>query len=340
MMGNPNKVNLVKNHARCWLLILLTFFTYSSNTFALNFNPTSVKGVAQAYGFILGQEYSLAHIAKEFPDLTSNVDLASAQFSATFPNIKTDLEVQLKKALGEKLFQDTATSLRKKLRDSLGQQQISREIAANFLEEVKRRSRGEIDSPVIEYLLAVKYATNPVGEFSDGFRQRYQTDGTGKSQGIKLALQLPRSWAAHEGERPHIVKKWQSENGSGLETMLLDIRDGQGYSPTKKEMQNVVSSGEIKTFIPDGSTYVDSGNFTLEQQTGYWIQIALPVERVGVKIYQDALMYQFFFKGKVIGVMCQAGGPDNDRPKVHEAFKRIRPLCLQVLNSLVLKQAY
>jgi hypothetical protein len=323
-----------------WFLILLALTVFPVTSFAINFNPTSVKGVAQAYGFVLGQEYSLSRIAKEFPELSGGVELALAQFGSTFPDIKTKLETQLKKAMGEKLFQKTATNLRTKLRETLGRQKITREIAAKFLEQVKGRSKGDIESPVIEYLLAVKYTANPVGEFADGFRQRYQTDGTGKSQDISINLQLPRSWAGKDGARPHIVQKWVSENGTGLEMIHLNVRDGQGYNPTKKEMEEFVRSGEVKDSVPDGSKYIDSGNFTLEKQTGYWLQMAMPLERAGMKMYQDVLMYQFFFRGKAIGIMCQAGGPENEKPKINEAFKRIRPLCQQVLNSLVLTQAY
>jgi len=324
---------------RCFfMLVLLAIFPATS--FAINYNPSSVKGIAQAYGFVLGQEYSLSRIESEFPELAMGVVLARSQFGGTFPDIQTKLETQLKNAMGEKFFQETDASLRTQLRETIGRQKITSDIAANFLQQVKARSKGEIESPVLEYLLAVKYADNPVAEYLDGFRQRYQTDGAGKSQGIKLVLQLPQSWAAKEGERPHIVKKWQSENGTGLEMMHLDIRDGPGYNPTKKEMQDMVTSGEVRDFVPDGATYVDSGNFDLEGQTGYWLQMTMPVERAGVKMYQEALMYQLFFQGKAIGIMCQAGGPVNEKPKTIDAFKRIRPLCQQVLNSLVLTQAY
>jgi hypothetical protein len=325
---------------RRWFFILWALAIFPVASFAINFNPTSVKGVAQAYGFVLGQEYSLSRIATEFPELLGSVELARARFSSTFPDIGTKLETQLKNAMGEKLFQETATNLRARIRETLGRQQFTREVVTNFLEQVKGRSKGEIESPVLEYLLAVKYMAHPVGEFADGFRQRYQTDGTGKSQGIKLSLQLPRSWAIEEGERPHIVKKWVSENGTGLEIILLDIRDGQGYNPTKEEIDEFVRSGEVKEVVPEGSTYVASGNFTLEKQTGYWVQMAMLKERAGMKGYIDALMYQFFFRGKAIGLMCQASGPVSEKSKVNETFKQIQPLCQQVLNSLVLSQMY
>jgi len=326
--------------AKLWQLILVTLVFYSSAALAINFNSTSIKGIAQAYGFVLGQEYSLWRIENELPEFTAGVALARAQFGSTFPNIKDKLETELKKAMGEKLFQETKTTLQIKIKSTLGRQTITKEIARNFLQQVKERSKGEIESPVLEYLLTVKYEVNPVGEFADRFRQHFSTDGTGKSQGLKVNLQLPRSWQGKDGERPHIVQKWVSENGTGLETILLDIRDSQGYEPTKKEMEEFVQSGEVKGTVPDGSTYIASGNFTIEKRNGYWVQMSMPLERAGMKMYQSALIYQFFFRGKAIGIMCQAGGPESEKIKIDDAFKRVQPLCQQVLNSIVLPQAY
>lgn len=303
-------------------------------------NQTTIKGISQAYGYVLGQEYSLARVATEFPDMTVNVELARSQFGSTFPNIKQKLESQLKEIFGQKGFEELAFTMQAKLQGTLSKQKITREIAAQFFDQVKGRSKGEIDSPVLEYLLYVNYMANPVSEFADGFRQRFQTDGTGKAQSIKLKLQLPRSWTAKAGERPHIVQKWTSLNGTGLEMIHLDIRDGEGYAPTKKEMEDFVKSGEVKEVIAEGATYVASGNFSLEKQNGYWVQMITPVERVGIKFYQEAVMYQLFFRGKAIGITCTVGGPDEERAKTSEAFKRLRPLCQQVVNSLVLLQAY
>lgn len=336
----PNHIIGALPCMRPWVLVILVLSFYSGASQAINFNPISVEGLAQAYGFALGQEYSLSRVEKEFPELTGGVELARAQFGTTFPDIKAKLEVQLKQAIGEKLFQETKATLQTKIKGTLGRRQLTKEIAGNYLQQVKGRSKGEIESPVLEYLLAVKYAVSPVGEFTDRFRQRYETDGTGKSQGLKVNLQLPRSWLGADGERPHIVQKWVSENGTGLETILLDIRDGQGYNPTKKDVEEFVRSGEVKDTIPNGSLYIASGNFTLEKQNGYWVQMSRNSERAGINLYQNVLMYHFFFRGKVIGVICQAGGPENEKSRIDEAFKRIQPLCQQVLNSVVLPQAY
>lgn len=328
-----------KKRVQIWVLTLI-LFAYPPAIFAINFNPASLKGMSQAYGFVLGQEYSLSRIEKEFPELTGGVELARAQFSSTFPDINNKLEKELIQALGESQFQEIAAKLRIRIEKSIAGQNFTNDIAINFLEQVKARSKGKIENPVLEYLLAVKYTSNPVGEFVDGFRQRYQMDGTGKSQGIKLALQLPLSWAAKEGERPHVVQKWQSENGTGMEMMSIEIHDAQGYNPTKKEMEEFVRSGEVKGVVPKGTIYIASGNFNLEMRTGYWIQATMQGDRAGFEYYQNYLMYQIFFRGKAIGLTCAAVGPESEKINVNAAFKKVRPLCQQVLNSLVLMQAY
>jgi hypothetical protein len=290
---------------------------------------------------VLGQEYSLVRIEKEYPDLAGRVILARHQFGAAFPNSQAKLEAQLKETFGDVKFRELAGSIQTKLRETLARQQLTHTMAVDFLDQVKGRSKGVIESPVLEYLLAVQYQNNPAREFADGFRQRYQTDGSGKSQGIKVNLQLPKSWLAKDGERPHIVQKWISLNSATFEMIQLIIQDGEGYNPTAQEMQQFVASGEVRSAVPDGATYVSSGNFSLEKQTGYWVVMTMPVERAGFTIYQESLMYQMYFHGKAIGILCSTGGPIGEpRQKISDAFKQMKPLCQQVLNSLVLPQAY
>ena len=321
-----------------WALLLLSFTPIFSS--AATSSAASIKEVAQAYGFVLGQEYTLDLVARQYPDMDLRVSLARSQFGAAFPNINSKLEAQLKEALGPKGFEELGKSIQSKIYETLSKQRLSRDDAVGFFEQIKARSKGDIESPVLESLLAVNYMRYPVGEFADGFRQRFQTDGSGKAQGIKLKLQLPKSWIAKDGERPHIVQKWSSRNSDAVQMIHLDIRDGEGYAPSKSDMEKFVKSGEVKDAVAEGATYVDSGNFTLEKQTGYWLQMNLSQERAGRKFYQEAVMYQLFFRGKGIGIMCAAISPDDEREKAGEAFKQMRPICQQVLNSLVLLQAY
>lgn len=321
------------------IFLLLSVFPLAA--YAVNLTSVSVKGISQAYGFLLGQEYALTRIKKDFPELVSEVTVAQLQFNAAFPEMKSKLEGNLVQALGKQASQDLLVNLQSQLQLMIAQQVITKEIATSFLSEVKSRSKGNIESPVIEYLLAVKYEKNPSKEFSDGYRQKYQTDGLGKSQGVIVSLELPRSWAAKEGKRPHIVQKWHSENGTGTEMIMLQVRDAEGITLTKKDIDVLLNSGELKKNIPDDATYINAGKFTIETLPGYWVHYAMSMERAETNVYLESLSYQFIYKGKMILLMCQAGGDAVlEKSKVKDSFQRIQPVCKQVLNSLVLPQLY
>lgn len=323
-----------------WLVFLFNLLSGTLNATELNYNKTSMKGLARAYGFILGQDFSLSRIRTKYPELAHNILLVNSEFNSSFPNIKSKLRNQLISAMKQKLFNKIDNNLKKQLQVNLGDQIITKEIAQIFLQQVKKRAEGNIESPTLEYLLLVKYLSFPVNEFLEGYRQTFKTEGHKKAQGLKLVLQAPKSWKAKEGNRPHIVQKWVSANGTGLEMMHLDIRDVEGYTPSNKEIESFVSSGEVKDSIPNGAKYINSGVFSLEKRKGYWVEMAMRQERAGFKLYNRSVMYQLFFRGKVIGFMCQASSPIDNQAVADETYKKIKPLCQQVLNSFVLLQAY
>jgi hypothetical protein len=273
-------------------------------TAALYHNQTSIKAISKAYGFILGQEFSLARVERTYPVATMQVELARVTFNSAFPDIKKKIEAELTAALTEPKFKELSTGMDNKIRPFLTKQQLTPQLAQQFLEQVTARAKGDkIEPDVLRYLLAIRYATNPVEEFGDGFRQRFRTDGTGKSQGIRLVLQLPRSWFAKDGERPHIVQKWTSEGGTGSSMIMLDIRDAQGYNPDRREMERFVKSGEVREAVPDGGTMHDAGTFTMEQRTGYWLDMSVKLERAGFRMYERSTMHQLFINGKSIGLL-------------------------------------
>jgi len=327
---------------RIIIIVIYLIVAFPNDSFPFFFSNKSIRGLTSAYGFILGQKYGLNRIETEFPDYLLNVELARASFQSDFPNIEKKLEGKLKDALGEKSFSELSESLKTQINELLGKNLFTREFILNFLERVKMGSSYEIESPIMEYLLAVNYENNPVGEFKDGFRQLYETSGEGKSQGIKLRLQLPKSWAMDEGNRPHIVQKWLSQNGTGLEMIHLDIRDNQGYTPTDEEVEDFFASGVLKDTLPLmlKGTYINSGLFSLEMRKGYWLEMSKINERLDNKFYVHLFMYQFFFREKAIMIMAQVMGSMEEKTKVDQSFERFRPLFKAVINSLVLLQAY
>lgn len=307
----------------------------------LTHSQSSVKAISKTYGFVLGQDSSLARVERTYPDAAIQIEMARLAFNSSFPDIKKKLEAELIAAIGAENLKKLRVEIDNKLRDMQAKQKVTPQIAQQFLEQVKARAKGdELEPDVLRYLLAVRYSENPVDEFSDRFRQRFRTDGSGKARGIRLVLQLPRSWLAAEGERPHIVQKWTSEGGTGNSIVMLDIRDAEGYNPSRSEMEQFVKSGEVREAVPEGGTMHDSGTVTLEKRTGYWIDMSVKLERAGVRMYQRGTMHQLFIKGKAVGLLCMSYSKQDEPQKADAAAKLIKPICQQVLNSLVLEQAY
>jgi len=323
-----------------FLIITSTLFIQTSRASEFQFSNTSAKGLMQAYGFILGQEYSLSNIDSDFPELAGGVALARAEFNSSFPSIKEKIREQFTAAIGQDSFDQIEQEIINQLHNTLGIQKLSREDAQNFLLIIRERADGEIETPVLEYILTILYLDSPANEFIDGYRQRFSSKDHPKALGIDLTLQVPRSWKGQEGERPHIVQKWKSQYGAGSQLIILDVRDTQGYTPTGADIKSSITSGEVKEFLPDGSEYVDAGLFSVEKSKGQWIEYTQREERVGVHLYQHILLNQVYFQGKAIGIMCSSVGLEEDRAKVDLGYRDLRPMCQQVLNSLVLLQAY
>ncbi|MEK7995377.1 MAG: hypothetical protein AAB403_16365 [Planctomycetota bacterium] len=308
---------------------------------ALNHNQNSVVALSKTYGFLFGQEYSLRRIEATYPDLRIQVQLARLEFDTTFPGVKENLEAELTSAIGSTNFDKVRAQTESGVRGLLDQQAMTPTLAQQFVGQVRARAKGnEMEAEVLNYLLAVQYAQDPVGEFLAGFRQRFRTDGTGKSQGVRLNLQVPRSWVAQEGERPHIVRKWASEGGTGLSYIMLDIRDAQGYSPTAREIEQFVRSGEAREMFSEFGQVLDIGSFSVEGRTGYWSELAMTQERAGFRLYLRGLMYQLFLSGRAIGIICMAGAKEGENQKADTAALLVKPVCQQVINSLVLEQVY
>lgn len=305
----------------------------------VNHNAKSARGLAKTYGFLIGQQMTLEDIERRHPELKSEALVARLTFEAAFPRLLPNLEAELRSIFGA----DKLRGLRDQMLGQLEaiRQPVDSKRGSEFLKQVHGRAKGEgIEPEILAYLLAIRYARQPVGEFTDGFRQRFQTDGIGKAQGLRLTLQLPRSWQAQEGERPHVVKKWMSEAGTGLSMITLDIRDTGGVTLTAADIADLVKSGEIRQMFSSIGTVSDASSFSIERQPGIFIRLSLPQERLGLRLFSEGAVYQVFFRGKAVGITCMASRPEPDRVGAADAWKRLDPLCRQIANSLVLSQVY
>lgn len=87
-----------------------------------------------------------------------------------------------------------------------------------------------------------------IGIFTTSIAQewtKFVTDGTGKSEGLKLATKFPSHWRRIDGTRPHIVKLFQFEDSSGQINAGIYIKKLQN-PPAETEIEYLYSLENIK----------------------------------------------------------------------------------------------
>lgn len=325
--------------------IILLLSAFALNAYAeIMLSNALAKDIGQAYGFYLGQNYSLSEISKKYPSLSGLALIAEKEFSATFKSSIEGMDALMAK-YAESEWKKIKKQLTNQIASSINIEKISEIQARQFVELVRKRAKGNIDSPVIETLLLFKfgYENNPEREFLDGYKYKYSTNGVGKAKGVAFSIESPKTWVAKEGNRPNIAQKFVSENGRGLELLLILIKEmplQPGEKITEKDISEILNPKDIQDFIPDGGVYLNSGKLTLENLPGFWVHFKMDGARVRNTVGMETIMYAIFYKNKMIqiqgGVMTSINGEPADRG----GLKKYEKLFDLMANSFVIFNMY
>lgn len=318
----------------------------ASNAFAeIKLSNALAKDIGRAYGFYLGQNYSLNEISKKFPSLSGLALIADKKFSATFNSSIEGMDaIMTKNAKAEWL--KIKSRITKQIADSININQITESQARKFVELVSQRAQGNIESPIIETFLLFKFGfqEHPEREFFDGYKYKYKTNGLGKAKGLAFSIEAPKTWTAQEGNRPNIVQKFVSENGRGLELLLVLIKEmplQPGEQITEKDILEILNPKDIKDVLPEGSIYLNSGKLTLENLPGYWVHFNISRSRVRDSVDMEIIMYTIFYKNKIIQIQGQVMTSMNGKKiERHGGFKKYEKLFDLMVNSFVLPEMY
>ncbi len=316
--------------------------------FRFGHSKGAMEGLGLAYAYLLRQDYTLKRIAKFYPSLQASVRNAELEFSLAYgTSIKDQLAEAITEEIGSEHFNRVAKIIDSSVGGQVSSTSISYQEAVNFIEEVKSRSRGNVDKKTLQYLVAAQYKGRPASEFSSKMLQKFNTHGHSKSLGLNLVLDLPVSWVAAESKYPEIVQKWQSMVGNGKQFIMLEILES-GAKVSKQELLESVNRVEIEKTVPPGVKFIEGGAQTIGSIPGYWADYSMEIEAAGMKIYQVGRVNTFFTSDKLFIILCmtmsdslnkeEAGG--DYKEEAHSDFTKIKALCPMVVNSVVLKDIY
>ena len=306
-----------------------------------------VRDIGQTYGFYIGQAFSLDAIEQQYPDVAPRARIAKLQFDASFGSSVTNMDAVMGRRGGE--WSRVKTELRDKIATTLGSQTLTSDSAKEFAEVVTKRAKGDIPSPVIETLLTFhpSYFSKPGSEFVDGFKTRFASDGSGKAKGIRFHLDHPKSWSSADGNRPNIVRKFVSQNGRGLEMIMVVVKSlplPPGQKPTDKEIEEMVEEvatpKELKEILPDGASFVAGGPLKLDGRPGFFQKYSLKQQRLDFTVSSLAISYTVYYQTSMIQIHCQVSSEAKDDQSLKQRFDKFEPLFKLVANSFVIESQW
>lgn len=319
--------------------LLGLIYPVTAEAYDLTINQRYVELLSKVYGYCLGQALTAERIQDEFPELDWPMKRATSLFhNGTRQACQETVEV-LQAALGEKFVTLRATT-GEQLNDLLISQPISRDQASQFVAEVERRAVWEIPSPFLEELLSVTYRDEPVAELLAGHAQSFSTLDHPKSLGIDATIELPLSWGAAEGKRPHIIQKWVSQVGFGMSSVMLVADEINGISITAPMLEQMVGIEDPLDFEGDGGFFRGASTFTHETLPAITYNYDMRVQRAEFTASTRLKMHQIFLQDRVVNLMCQTAGPSEQQAAINAEFEAMEPLCQLALNSLVLNDVY
>lgn len=296
--------------------------------------------LSKAFGFINGQKFNLNRIKQEYPDLSVNTQKAELEFQVSFGTSERNINSALQEILAER-YVAFMSNMKTQLETTLSSQPLNRELAVNFIAEVESRAKGNIPSPILETILTYQFKENPIREVLSGYSKIYRTKDHPKAKGTDFQIRYPTSWRKGEGERPNIIQKFISENGRGLEIILLMVKSiPREYQLTKKEFAGFFSDKELRGIAPNGARVISTKPIILDGQKGGMIIFDQTMQRLDVSLMVRSLYYITVHNNNMIFIQCMVSTPQGKESEMQERYNRIEPLFNWVGNSFILQEQY
>lgn len=298
------------------------------------------KQLAQAYGFVVGQGYSLNRIAAEYPDLAPSVRRATFEFSSTALGEGANaLEDALKGELGAE-WPATKAKLEEQFLGVVEKMGLTREVAEQGIEEIRQRAKGNMPESIRNTLLATcpAYVKSPGAELSAGWRQNFSTLKHPKSAGADITIGLPLSWRKRESTREGVVQVFRSGAGNGpiLVTIhcakALDDSDGDF---TADDMKELFTDAFIRESLVDGATLIEGRSMTIAGMTGAMSVFDLTQQELDIEMKSRFTTFSIAHKQHIVTISFQIMGNFLKGMTLDEAQKAYFPTYRTIMGTLV-----
>jgi hypothetical protein len=292
-----------------------------------------------ALGFFYGQEITLDQIRTNLPSLRTDVALSQSQFNAEFGESKRTMEQIVNENFGEERLSDLWQSVSEQVSTILNYQDVKIEEAIEFLNKVKRRAEGQdLESPYFETILHYKYWQHPHNEMLEGYVETFQSKGHQKSAGLDFQLKVPRSFSVDEGDRPHVIKRFKSDEGIGPAIIIVLVQQIP-VSEEKIDMRHnsdELNEGTAKAMMPEESQFISFKNIKIDGIPYGMLEYTSLKETVMGSIGSSNLMFFTFIDNRMVMISCSCA-KDGADDSIYQIYL---PTFKLVANSFIYNGQY
>ncbi|WP_441001136.1 DUF4339 domain-containing protein [Fodinibius sp. SL11] len=296
-----------------------------------------VKDIVHTISFRMGQENTLNMISNRFPSLSTESKITEAKFNSEYKSAYDNIEGVLDNELPS--WEDIKGEIRNNSIKYLDYSNVTREDAKDFLDKVENRASGNLESPVLETLLMFhpKYIESPRLLFTDDYTKEFRSKGMEKAKGVDLAIEYPSSWKAKDGRRPNVVRNFISDNGYGLDMVLIIIKSfPEEISGELSNDDILLLSGEnIWEGFSSGLNTIEEGEVFIANRPAIWGEFSGSINRTGIELDMHGLGFAMIDGKNMIQLMYMSSQEKQKaKTKVINKFRHSAQIFQMMINSL------
>lgn len=301
--------------------------------------------VMRTHGYFKAQRYVLDRIEILFPELKPEIMLARINWNQSFRDSENIIETKLKEAAQDKWT--TINNELDKVLEGLYAESITREMCLEFLDLVKARAKGEVESPVLEVLLVnhPEFSSSPIKEYLKGFKKKYSSIGQLKAKGLAIDIDLPMSWSLREGKRPNVLWYFQSKLGDCAGSITIRSLKEAGIDKTiTDELSNdelveaIIGETALRSFIQDENpTEILTKRTTIDGCQAAILEFESERVRIEIKVDIYTRVYYILWNEFMIVISFSSRKVDGQLKYPKEKYRDYFNL---IMNSFVLNNQY
>ena len=281
----------------------------------------------KTFGFIHGQHSTLNYIKLNFPSLNIEATTTELEFNKNYSEALSKIYDDVKNIYGDR-FKDYLTSVKNSSEKYYELKKMSKENATLFIEKVKNRSKGIINSPYLETLLKYQYIDNPIDEFTANYYNIHSVKSYSNSKKVELSVKIPISWKEIDGMFPAVLKKFRSDYGTGNEIITITI--DKINSPLK--INDFFTEKELSKEVPNDGKIVSSYSKNIDTKLTGIVEYEEINPNTSSNQKRVVIQYVQIYQNSVLRINCATYGTVTEDFDLR--IKKFKPLYLTILKSI------